>query len=117
MARVLGRSFDHAGGKSALHMVSAWALEQRLVERGAHSRAVQQGCPPALVSGKRRRLDVVMNEDQDRTRMGAGSKNLVILRHTAVSAIEKVGPKGSLRGKFKRASLDENYLSLLLELF
>jgi len=49
--------------------------------------------------------------------MGAGSKNLVILRHTAVSAIEKVGPKGSLRGKFKRASLDENYLSLLLELF
>jgi hypothetical protein len=31
MARVLGRSFDRASGKSALHMVSAWGSEQRLV--------------------------------------------------------------------------------------
>lgn len=29
--KVLRRSFDRASGKSALHMVSAWGLEQRLV--------------------------------------------------------------------------------------
>jgi len=29
--KVLRRSFDHARGKSALHMVSAWGCEQRLV--------------------------------------------------------------------------------------
>src|SRR3974390_2857319 len=29
--KVLRRSFDHASGKSPLHMVSAWGCEQRLV--------------------------------------------------------------------------------------
>ena len=29
--KVLRRSFDHASGKSALHMVSAWGCDQRLV--------------------------------------------------------------------------------------
>src|SRR5208283_3867737 len=29
--KVVRRSFDHASGKSALHMVSAWGCEQRLV--------------------------------------------------------------------------------------
>jgi hypothetical protein len=29
--KVLRRSFDHAGSKSALHMVSAWGCEQRMV--------------------------------------------------------------------------------------
>ena len=29
--KVLHRSFDRASGKSALHMVSAWGCEQRLV--------------------------------------------------------------------------------------
>ena len=29
--KVLRRSFDKASGKSALHMVSAWGCEQRLV--------------------------------------------------------------------------------------
>jgi predicted transposase YbfD/YdcC len=63
------------------------------------------------------RLDVVMNEDQDRTRMGHGPENLAILRLMAINAIEKEGSKGSLRGKFKRASWNENYLSRLLTLF
>jgi hypothetical protein len=31
MARFLRRSFDRASGKPALHMVSAWGSEQRLV--------------------------------------------------------------------------------------
>jgi hypothetical protein len=49
--------------------------------------------------------------------MGHGPENLATLRHMAINAIEKEGPKESLRGKFKRASWDENYLSRLLKLF
>ena len=63
------------------------------------------------------RLDVAMNEDQDRTRMGHGPHNLAVLRHMAINAMQKEGSKGSLRGKFKRAGWDNNYLLRLLELF
>ena len=57
------------------------------------------------------RLDVVMNEDQDRTRWGDGPHNLAVLRHMALNAIQKEGSKGSLRGKFKRAGWDHQYLN------
>lgn len=63
------------------------------------------------------RLDVVMNEDQDRTRMGHGPQNLAVLRHMVINAMQKEGSKGSLRGKFKRAGWDDGYLYRLLELF
>jgi predicted transposase YbfD/YdcC len=63
------------------------------------------------------RLDVVMNEDQDRTRMGHGPHNLAVLRHMVINAMQKEGSKGSLRGKFKRAGWDDGYLYRLLELF
>ena len=63
------------------------------------------------------RLDVVMNEDQDRTRMGHGPHNLAVLRHMAINAMQKEGSKGSLRGKFKRAGWDNDYMLRLLELF
>ncbi|MHB1935329.1 MAG: ISAs1 family transposase [Acidobacteriaceae bacterium] len=63
------------------------------------------------------RLDVVMNEDQDRTRIGHGPHNLAVLRHMAINAMQKEGSKGSLRGKFKRAGWDDDYLFRLLELF
>lgn len=63
------------------------------------------------------RLDVVMNEDQNRTRMGHGPHNLAVLRHMAINAMQKEGSKGSLRGKFKRAGWDDGYLYRLLELF
>lgn len=63
------------------------------------------------------RLDVVMNEDQDRTRLGHGPHNLAVLRHMAMNAMQKEGSKGSLRGKFKRAGWDNEYLYRLLELF
>ena len=35
------------------------------------------------------RLDVVMNEDQDRTRAGNGAHNLAVLRHMAINAMPK----------------------------
>jgi predicted transposase YbfD/YdcC len=63
------------------------------------------------------RLDVVMNEDQDRTRLGNGPHNLAVLRHMALNVMQTEGSKGSLRGKFKRAGWDEAYLSRLIALF
>src|SRR3954471_11345022 len=63
------------------------------------------------------RLDVVMNEDQDRTRMDNGPRNLAILRHMALNVMQKDGSKEALRGKFQRAGWDNAYLARLLALF
>ncbi len=63
------------------------------------------------------RLDVVMNEDQDRTRAGNGPHNLAVLRHMAINAMQKEGSKGSLRGKFKRTGWDNRFLFKLLGAF
>jgi predicted transposase YbfD/YdcC len=63
------------------------------------------------------RLDVVMNEDQQRARSDNGPHNLSVLRHMALNVMQKDLSKGSLRGKRKRASWDENYLRDLLALF
>jgi predicted transposase YbfD/YdcC len=63
------------------------------------------------------RLDVVMNEDQQRNRSDNGPNNLAVLRHMALNVMQKDTVKGSLRGKRKRASWDENYLRKLLALF
>jgi predicted transposase YbfD/YdcC len=63
------------------------------------------------------RLDVVMNEDQNRNRLGHGPNNLAVLRHMALNVMQKEPSKGSLRGKFKRAGWDDAYLTKLLALF
>ena len=63
------------------------------------------------------RLDVVMNEDQQRTRLENGPNNLAVLRHMALNVIQTENSKGSLRGKLKRAAWDERYLRTLLALF
>ena len=63
------------------------------------------------------RLDVVMNEDQDRTRLGNGPHNLAVLRHMALNVMQKDASKGSFRGKLKRAGWDDAYLSRILALF
>jgi predicted transposase YbfD/YdcC len=63
------------------------------------------------------RLDVVMNEDQDRNRSGNGPENLAVLRHMAINVMQKDATKGSLRGKFKPAGWDDAYLSRILALF
>jgi hypothetical protein len=56
-----------------------------------------------------RRLDVVMNDDQDKCRLGSGPHNLAVLRHIALNVLQKDGEKGSLRGKIKKAGWDEAY--------
>ena len=63
------------------------------------------------------RLDVVMNEDQDRSRLGNAPHNLAVLRHMVLNVMQKDGEKGSLRGKIKRAGWDEAYLAKMLTLF
>jgi predicted transposase YbfD/YdcC len=63
------------------------------------------------------RLDVVMNEDQDRSRMDNSPHNLAVLRHMAMNLLQKDPAKGSLRGKLKRAGWDNAYLTHLLALF
>jgi predicted transposase YbfD/YdcC len=63
------------------------------------------------------RLDVVMNEDQQRNRSDNGPYNLAVLRHMALNVLQKEPSKGSLRGKRKRASWDDQYLWSLLSLF
>ena len=63
------------------------------------------------------RLDVIMNEDQQRNRSDNGPNNLAVLRHMALNVMQKDTTKGSLRGRIKRAGWDENYLKTLLALF
>jgi len=63
------------------------------------------------------RLDVIMNEDQDRNRMDNSPYNHAILRHMALNVFQKEGSKGSLRGKFKRAGWDDAFLRQLLAAF
>ena len=62
------------------------------------------------------RLDVVMNEDQDRSRKDNGPHNLAVLRHMAMNLMQKDTEKGLLRGKFKQAGWDDSYLAHLLAL-
>jgi len=42
-------------------------------------------------------LDVVMNEDQDKSRLGNGLHNLAVLRYMALNVMQKDADKGSLR--------------------
>ena len=62
------------------------------------------------------RLDVIMNEDQDRSRLGNAPENLAIMRHMAINIMQKDKEKGSLRGKIKRAGWDDAYLTKLIGL-
>jgi predicted transposase YbfD/YdcC len=63
------------------------------------------------------RLDVVLHEDQNRTRMGNGPQNLAVLRHMALNVVRRETSKGSLRGKLKCAGRQDGYLAKLLALF
>ena len=64
-----------------------------------------------------RRLDVVMNEDQQRNRSDNGPNNLAVLPHMAMNVMQKDTTKGSLRGRIKRVGWDDNYPKTLLALF
>ena len=59
-------------------------------------------------------LDVVMNEDQARSRKDHGPENLAGLRRLALNLARLEPSKGSLRGKLKRAGWNDAFLSQLL---
>lgn len=61
-------------------------------------------------------LDVVMNEDQARSRMDNAPENLAVLRHMALNIMRKDTSKGSLRVRFNRAAWNNKYLARLLTL-
>jgi predicted transposase YbfD/YdcC len=63
------------------------------------------------------RLDVIMNEDAARNRKDYGPHNLAILRHMALNAMSRDKSKTSLRGKFKKAAWNDQYLKQLLANF
>jgi hypothetical protein len=63
------------------------------------------------------RLDVIVNEDQQRNRPDHGPTNLAVPRHMALNVMQKDPTKRSSRGRIERAGWDENYLKTLLALF
>src|SRR5271166_1441131 len=77
-----------------------WSMQQGSVENQLHWR-----------------LDVVMNEDHDRSRLDNAPHNLAVLRHMALNVMQKDITKGSLRTRFMRAGWDDHYLARLLALF
>jgi predicted transposase YbfD/YdcC len=60
------------------------------------------------------RLDVSMNEDQARNRLGHGPQNLAVLRHMALNLLRKEPSKRSLPKKLRRAALSEAFLLKVL---
>jgi hypothetical protein len=97
--KVLRRSFDRAGGKSALHMVSVWGSEQWLVlaliagaAQPSGSTALGNRKQPALAAGRGDERGSGSNAN------GHGAHNLAVLRHMVLNAMQKEGSKGSLRG-------------------
>jgi predicted transposase YbfD/YdcC len=62
------------------------------------------------------RLDIVMNEDHDRTRPGHGPQNLAVLRHMALNTVQQEPSKDSPRGKLQRAAWNNAYLTKVLAL-
>ncbi|MEO5368358.1 MAG: ISAs1 family transposase [Magnetococcus sp. WYHC-3] len=62
-------------------------------------------------------LDVVFNEDQNRSRKDNSPKNLAVLRHMAMNIVRKESSKGSMRVKLKRAGWNNDFLATLLAQF
>ena len=58
-----------------------------------------------------------MQEDWARNRMDNGPQNLAVLRHMALNIMRKDPNKASLRGKFKIAAWNNDYLVRLLSQF
>ena len=59
-------------------------------------------------------LDVDMNEDRARNRCDNGPKNLSILRHMAINALNAEPSKLPLRRKMKKADRADHFLRALL---
>jgi hypothetical protein len=58
-----------------------------------------------------------MSEDWARNRTNNGPQNLAVLRHVTLDVMRKNPRKASLRGKFKIAAWNNDYLVNLLSQF
>jgi len=105
----MARSGGHRG--KTTHETAYYLLSTRLsVERFAEVVRAHWGVENRLHWC----LDVVMNEDQARSRMDNAPENLAILRHMALNIMRKNPSKGSLRVKFNRVAWNNDYLTQLL---
>jgi predicted transposase YbfD/YdcC len=59
-------------------------------------------------------LNVVMNEDQARSRLDNSPYNLAILRHMALNLMQRDGSRVSLRSKFNLAAWKDDFLAELV---
>ncbi len=59
-------------------------------------------------------LDVTFKEDLSRLRKGHGAHNMAIVRHFALNLVRLIDDKRSLKRRRKRATWDEQYLTLIL---
>ncbi|MGH7050367.1 MAG: ISAs1 family transposase, partial [Acetobacteraceae bacterium] len=59
-------------------------------------------------------LDVTVDEDQMRNRLGNGPQNLAVLRHMALNLVRKETSMGSLPKKLRRAAWSDSYPGRIL---
>ena len=124
-------SHDRPNGKSALHLVRAWAAENRLVlghiAVEQHSYLLDQVRSPrevhALVRGHwgienhvHWVLDVIVHEDASRIRTGDAPQHMGVVRHIALNLLRQEPGKGSVKTKHFRAALSDTYLEQVLGL-
>ncbi|MGH7810631.1 MAG: ISAs1 family transposase [Candidatus Binatia bacterium] len=67
-----------------------------------------------IENGQHWHLDVVLREDDMRTRKDHGPANIAVLRRLALNVVRADPSKGSLSAKIKRAGWNENFLLKLL---
>ena len=94
--------------ETACHLLSAPVTPERPNAVVRHHREVENRL--------HWRLDVVMNEEQDRTRLGHGPQNLAVPRHMALNAMQQGPTKDPPRGKLQRAAWNDAYPTKVLAL-
>jgi hypothetical protein len=59
-------------------------------------------------------LDVILNEDRSRVRVGNAAQNFAVLRHIALNLLPHEASTGSIKTRCFRAALDDQYLRKVL---
>ena len=139
----VGSSYDRNAGIKALHLVTAWASEQRLVLGQVKEVALAQNFEGNEVSYDQRvekghhrlngrairehwgienrlhwTLDVTFKEDQGRIRSGHSPRHLALLRRMAINALNyETTLRRSLKQKSKRAAMNNDYMMTVLNAF
>jgi predicted transposase YbfD/YdcC len=114
-------SYDRNLGQSTLHLVTAWASEQRLVlgqvkDAQLLCRAIRTHW--SIENQLHWTLDVTFNEERSRIRSGHSPRNFAFLRRLALNALnQETTFKRSLRQKRKQAAMNDDYMMTVLNTF